>query len=64
MYICSFGNRLKLMKKYRAVMIGNAISYDSALKNVHNFCSAQRIFNLSFDISSLYLSLLFIKKAL
>ena len=38
MYICSFGNRLKLMKKYRAVMIGNAFSYGSALKNAPNFC--------------------------
>ena len=35
-------------------MIGNAISYDSALKNGHNFCSAGRIFNLFFDFSNFH----------
>ena len=57
--ICSFCNRLDFMekKKYRAVMIANAILYESALKNAQNFCSTSRILNSVFDFSSLYLFL-------
>ena len=49
--ICSFGNRLNLRKKYRAVMIANAIWYNSASKNAHNFCSNSQILNSFFDFS-------------
>ena len=61
--IWNFGDRQNLGKKCFAGKSENANSFDSALKNNHNFFSSCPISILIFESSFLYVSLFCIKRA-